>query len=78
MDILLNGEIVTITPHCRSRPGAKMSIGYETLADLAGLAGRNPTIAWRTPDKICGLLPHNQRVELVDGMSIDVSVEGGA
>jgi len=76
MEIMLNGEKVTVTPHCGSKPGAKMSIGYETLADLAGLAGRNPTIAWRTPNKVCGLLLHNERVELVDGMSIETGVTG--
>jgi len=78
MEIMLNGEKVTVTPHCRSAPGANMSISYELLADLAGLSDRSPSISWRTLDGRSGLVMKNGRIALTDGMSIDAGVTGAA
>lgn len=78
MEITLNGEKVTVTPHYRSAAGATMSISYELLADLAGLAGRSPCISWRTPNGVGGLVMKGEKIALTEGLQIDVGVTGAA
>jgi hypothetical protein len=78
MDIFLNGEKVTITPGRGSKPGARMTVSYELLTELAGMAGCAPHIVCYAPDKTRTRLEPGKRIQLVEGMNISAIITGCA
>lgn len=78
MEFYVNGGKVTAHPVRGSKPGWKMTMSYEQVAEITGLSGCMPTVSWRLPNKTHGHLAPGERVQIVDGMQFDAGITGCA